>query len=158
MARLVIVGDGPTRGECETLIEKLGIAPAVHLLGHRHDIPSILAALDVVALPSKREGFPFAVLEAMAAGKPTVAFNLPGLSQLIEHERTGLLVEPGDNRALAAAIVQVLHDPSLAERMAAAAMERVKDFGIDAHVDRLVSLYQNIARPASSQPIHCDAA
>lgn len=101
---LVIAGDGPLRGELESLAASLGLAGRVRFLGRRDDVPTVLAALDGFVLTSLSEGLPISVIEAMAAGLPVVATAVGGLAELVESDRTGLLVPSGDVEALAAAL------------------------------------------------------
>lgn len=146
-AALVIAGDGPDRPACAALVAALGLATRVHFLGQRDDIPDLLAALDVVAVPSLwEEPFPFVALEAMAAGRPVVAFRTGGLPESIVHGETGLLVAYGDEDALADALAQVLSDPALAQRLGDGARRRAKDFSIQRHVQQLTELYLRVQR------------
>ena len=108
---LQLVGDGPLRADVERLIAELGLAERVRLLGARDDVPELRAEASCVALASDYEGCPLTVLEAMAAGVPVVATRVGGVPELIDDGRTGLLVPPGDEEALAAAIARALADP-----------------------------------------------
>ena len=90
-----IVGDGPRRAELEALVRARGLERTVVFLGHREDVSDLLGAADVFVLPSKSEAFPNGAIEAMAAGLPVVASAVGGLLDLIEPERTGMLVQPG---------------------------------------------------------------
>ena len=96
--RFLIVGDGPRRSELEELSHARGLAAHVEFLGHREDVPALLAAADAFVLPSRSEAFPNGVIEAMAAGLPVVASDVGGLLDLIDNGRTGLLVPPGRSR------------------------------------------------------------
>ena len=124
-ALFVLAGDGPEQAPLEALAERLGITDRVRFLGRREDIPQLMAACDVFALPSLYEGSSLAVLEAMAAGIPVVSSAIGGTEELIEDGRSGLLVAPGDSQGLAAALRRVLGDAALRERLVAEARERV---------------------------------
>jgi hypothetical protein len=124
-ATFVLAGEGPEREPLEALTAQLGIAGRVRFLGRREDVPELLAACDVFALPSLYEGSSLAVLEAMAAGAPIVSSAIGGTDELIEDGRSGLLVAPGDAEALAAALRRLLGDSELRESLAAQARERV---------------------------------
>src|SRR5262249_5244968 len=103
-ADFAVAGEGPERDVLEDLAGRLGIADRVHFLGHRTDVPELLAAADVFALPSLYEGSSLAVLEAMAARRAVVSSAVGGTEELIEDGESGLLVPPGDAAALAGAI------------------------------------------------------
>ena len=101
-----IAGDGPlrARGGPRPAINDSGVGITAQLLGELDDIPCLLAAADALVLPSKSEGLPLVVMEAMAASTPVVATAVGGVPELVEHDRTGLLVPAEDDAALAAAI------------------------------------------------------
>lgn len=106
--RFVIAGDGPLRGPLQRQIDGLGLQDTIHLLGWREDIPELLARSDLFVLPSRFEGLPNAVIEAMAAGVPSVATAVAGTPELIEHGETGWLTPPGHADALADTILGAL--------------------------------------------------
>jgi glycosyltransferase involved in cell wall biosynthesis len=107
-AEFLIAGDGPRRDELEALARRLGIDRRVRFLGHCEDVPDLLASSDLFVLPSRSEAFPNAVLEAMAAGLPVIATRVGGIVELIEHQRTGVLVPPDDPRALGFALLDLI--------------------------------------------------
>lgn len=122
----------------------------VVVLGHRADIPELLAACDLVVLPSLAEALPTALIEAAAARRPVVATRVGGTADVVEHGVTGLLVPPGDSRALAEAIVAVLADPEKARAFGHEARTLAHyRFSLDAHVDRTLDLWSRLARPAN---------
>lgn len=121
-ARFLIVGDGADRAELERLAERLGVggpAGTVQFLGWRRDIPQVLASLDVVVLPTTFdfEGVPVSVIEALAVGRPVVAAEVGGVAEAVQHGKTGLLVPPRDEQALADAIARMIDDPEGAAAM-----------------------------------------
>lgn len=119
-ARLVVVGDGELRPECERLAADLGAADRVRFLGIRSDVPRVLAAADAFVLASLWEGNPLSVMEAMASGKAIVATSVGCVPELVPEE-AGRLVPPGDPAALEAALLEVARDPPLARARGAAA-------------------------------------
>ena len=103
---LVIAGDGTLRAQLEEQIRAGGLGDDVRLLGSvsYRQVPDLLAAADIVALPSLNEGMPLAAIEALAAGRPLVGSAVGGTPEVVDHDRHGLLVPPGDAEALAAAL------------------------------------------------------
>jgi glycosyltransferase involved in cell wall biosynthesis len=125
--RLWIAGEGPERHRLEQLIAARGLASRVRLLGRREDKADLLAACDLLVLPSRREGLGVAALEAMACARPVLASRVGGLADAVAHERTGLLVPPEDPDALAAALARLLADPALRDRLGAAGPARIAE-------------------------------
>jgi glycosyltransferase involved in cell wall biosynthesis len=119
-ARFDIIGDGTERERLVRYAADRGLASAFVFHGHCDDVPAKLAEADVFVLPSESEAFPNAVLEAMAAGLPVVASAVGGILEVVQHDRTGLLVPPRDPVALADALHRVLSDDVLAARVASA--------------------------------------
>ena len=120
--KLVIAGEGAERTALAALAESCGIADRVRLVGRQGDIRSLYAQADVFALPSRWEGFPNALLEAMAAGLPVVATDCPtGPREIIRDEQDGLLVGTEDVNALTQALTRLIGDPDLRERLGAEA-------------------------------------
>lgn len=129
-AHLLVVGpDDPPDPIAPAVRAALAADPSVHLLGDRAAVGPIYAAADVLVLPSRREGLANVLLEAGAMAKPAIATDIPGCVDVITHDVTGLLVAPGDPRALAHAIARYLDDPGLRARHGAAARDRIaRDF------------------------------
>jgi glycosyltransferase involved in cell wall biosynthesis len=146
-AVLLVVGEGSIRAECERLAQELEIGPAVRFTGFRHDIPELLAAMDVMAAPSiAEEGLGYVVLEAMCAALPVVATRSGGLAESVVHGETGFLVPKGNVPELADALVTILVDEPLREAFATAARRRIAGFSVAGHVDRLQALYRQVVR------------
>jgi glycosyltransferase involved in cell wall biosynthesis len=139
--RLVLVGDGELRVELERQAAALGLAESVLLLGERHDVPDLLASIDVFANASRYEGLCLAVIEAQAAGVPVVATPVGGIRETIVDGETGLLVPPGDHRALADAISRLLDDRHLATRLASAARLVAERYSERRMIDETLRLY-----------------
>lgn len=144
-ARFVIVGDGERRRELEVLTAQLSLNSSVLFLGQRNDVPELLPLFDVFVLSSVKEGFPFALLEAMAAARPIVATTVGGIPEVIKDGESGLLVPPRDPEALAQAIVTLLSDGDKAQRMGLAARERVlTHFTLERMLSETEQLYQQL--------------
>ena len=120
-ARFRIIGDGPLRESLRVLASRLRLDDCVEFLGHREDVPALLADCDLYAFPSHTEAFPNGLIEGMAAGLPVVASGVGGMLELVEHGQNGLLVPPGDEQALAGALLDVMRDDALANDLAMAA-------------------------------------
>lgn len=111
--RLCIVGDGPSRVDLERYAERLGITEEVTFFGFRTDRIAFLKGFDIFVLPSYLEGIPRCLMEAMAAGVPVIVSDIPGCRALVEDGETGLLFQPGDDRALSSWMKAVLSDHKL---------------------------------------------
>jgi glycosyltransferase involved in cell wall biosynthesis len=116
-ARLVLVGDGPSRTYLEDLCERVGVKERVIFLGFRKDVEKIAIDFDVILMPSLSEGLPLALLESMALGKPVVASEVGGIPEVIKDGINGVLVPPGDAGALAEKIVGLLISDKLRENL-----------------------------------------
>ena len=119
-----LAGAGEDRGALERQAASLGLSERVVFLGHRPDVPDLLAAADLFVLPSTSEGLPLALLEAAAAGLPIVATDIGGNRDVVRAGETGLLVPAGDPAALAAAIRRLATDPSYARGLGESAAAR----------------------------------
>ena len=139
--RAVIAGDGPARAWLESKANAEGLSTRVHFAGWQSagQIETLYQRSHAVVFPSTwKEPFGLVGIEAMAHGKPVVAFDVGGVSEWLEHERTGLLLPRGDVPALTAAIEALFRDPALATRLGAAGRERAqRDFDSEVHVARL---------------------
>lgn len=145
---LLIAGDGPLRPELQRLARPLGALDGIHLLGQRDDIPQFLAALDLFVLPSLWEGSPYALLEAGAAGAPVIATAIPGNIDLVEHERTGLLVQPADHLDLTVTLFRALEDPRMPQ-MAARLRDLVRrEYTLERMLEGHVRLYEALVAQA----------
>jgi glycosyltransferase involved in cell wall biosynthesis len=141
----LLAGDGPLEGPLRARAEKLGIAHQVRFLGYREDVPELLAAADLVVLPSLYEGLPLVAIETLAAGKPIVATAVDGTPEVVIEGKTGLLVAPADSRALAAGIDRMLSDPAMAQRMGAAGRSHVQEnFTLRKQIQETIAVYREL--------------
>jgi glycosyltransferase involved in cell wall biosynthesis len=148
----VFVGAGELHESLHRMAIDLGVEQACRFLGVREDIADVLAAADVVVLPSLSEGFPFVLLEALAMGCPVVASRVNGVPELIEDHKTGLLVPPRDPQALAAAIRVILSDPTAASKMGAAGRAVVRErFTVDHMVADTTAIFDAAMQDAGLQ-------
>ena len=146
--RLIIAGDGPQRAEVEAEIAATGIGDITWLAGARSDVPEIMRALDIFALPSQAEGISNTILEAMASGLPVVATDVGGNAELVVEGETGALVPAQDPHAMAQAFLRYTADAALRQSHGAAGRRRVeRNFSIDNMVARYTRLYEQLLRP-----------
>ncbi len=135
-----IAGDGAPRATLERRLADLGATAAVIWLG-AVDGRRLLAELDLLVMPSRYEGFPYALLKALHCGVPVVATPVGGASEINPDNACGLVVPPDDASALADAIDTLTRDRPLRLRMATQARRRAADFGVPAMADRIEALY-----------------
>jgi glycosyltransferase involved in cell wall biosynthesis len=156
--RCVILGHGPEEERLRGLIDELGVAGEVQLIGRREDIADVVRALDVAVLSSKYEGMPLAIIEYMAGGAPIVSTAVGGVPELIEDGVHGLLVSPEDPAELAAAMQRLLEDRALAERLGQAAQQRQRaNYDLDVVVRRLQELYLELYTARRGGPVRAPA-
>lgn len=154
-ARFTLIGGGTERPVLEARARERGVAHAFQLEGHVEDVARRLGEADLCVLPSDSEAFPNALLEAMAAGLPVVASRVGGVLEVVQHERTGLLVPPRDPHALATEMLRLMSDPQLARGIAAAGREFVlRRFSFDRMVSAFEHLYlDEVARRVPVRPV-----
>jgi glycosyltransferase involved in cell wall biosynthesis len=126
-AHFVLVGDGDLRSQLEHQAGELGLLDSVRFTGWRSDLADVYGSLDLVVCCSLNEGTPVSVIEASAAGRPVIATRVGGMPSVIKDEVTGLLIEPGDPAALAAAMRRMLIDGALRSRMGRAGSAFIRD-------------------------------
>jgi glycosyltransferase involved in cell wall biosynthesis len=143
--RIVLVGDGPCRPALEQLARQLGIADAVVFAGRRPNVPNLHHLFDISVLCSTSEGLPNSILEAMAASRPVVATTAGAVADAVREGETGILVPPGDESKLAAAIDALCGDSARAARMGskAAALARTR-YSAAGALDALACLYSRL--------------
>lgn len=148
----LLVGDGPLRAPVHDLIIQLGLEGTLHLAGFRSDADSLMCAGQVVVLSSdgSAEGIGGVVIDAISFGRPVAATAAGGVPEVIEHERTGLLVPVGDATALGQAIARLLTDDALATRLVAAGLARSRDFAIENTVSGTIAVYRKLLEKAAT--------
>jgi len=152
-AHLISAGDGSERANLEAQARLLNLGPeALTFLGFRKDIPAILKSIDAYVLPSREEGLGTSILEALTAGLPVVSTNTGGIPDSVRHEETGLLVEPENPDALAAAMVRLMDDRELGRRLSENGQRMIREeFTQERLVEDTLRFYQQVlgAGPAS---------
>lgn len=147
--RCLIVGEGKEHVRLERLAESLGLSQKVTFCGYQSNIPVVLAATNILLLPSYREGLPLAIVEAMLSHVPVIAASVGGIPEIITHSQNGLLFQAGDIRTLATLIRQLVGDANLRQRLAQAghrtAVERCL---VGRMVDETEAYYKSIVEPS----------
>lgn len=146
-AHFLLIGDGELRTQLAEEVQRIGIADAVTFLGPRRDVEALYPVMDVFVSSSLWEGLPTVILEAIAAGCPVIATAVAGTTELIADGKTGLLAPPGDPAQLAAAIVQMANEPTLAQEMVANARSFVVEhFSIEVIARQHEVLYRSLVQ------------
>ena len=144
-AHAIIAGGGDLEEFLKELADEMGVAERVHVLGPRKDVPALMHAIDVFAMPSIWEGFGLVLLEAMAAGRPIVASRVATIPEVVVDGETGILVPAGDPLALAEALATLADQPSLARQYGEAGRERLRGrFSIEKMVGDTELLYREL--------------
>jgi len=139
---LLIAGTGIEQSELESLCKNSGIEENVLFLGHINNVEEYLKVVDVFVFPSRHEGMPNALLEAMACGLPVIASRIGGVVDVVEDGRSGILFEPGDVSGLTSAMIKLLKDDDLRQKLGAEARKRiVEGFSIERAADEYIKLY-----------------
>lgn len=140
--KLFLAGDGVTRKNCELLVASLKLEKRVFFLGLRMDIPNLLKNVDIVVLSSRYEGLSLSSIEGMASGKPFIASDVPGLSEIVGG--AGLLFEVGNEKELAENIEKLLSNNEYYSSIVERCQKRAEEFDIQSMVDKHINLYNNI--------------
>jgi glycosyltransferase involved in cell wall biosynthesis len=141
---LALAGQGPDRQRLENFARRNKISPRISFLGPCADMPGLLAGATVVWVPSLADAGLSIALEAMAAGKPVIATNVPGLREIITDGRTGFLIPPGDKVAVARRTCELLRNSDLTRNMGEAARTHVQGFSAKRFVERNMVLYREL--------------
>jgi glycosyltransferase involved in cell wall biosynthesis len=150
-ARLLLAGDGQCRGELEALAKRLGQSEAVLFPGFVNDIAKVYDALDAFAFPSEFEGLGTALQTAMAAGLPSISTSRGALAEVVDHERTALVVEP-NGKELAAAMLRLMIDADLRKKLGEAGRREVQErFSAERMVDGTIRVYEDVLEKRRSK-------
>lgn len=144
-ARAVFIGDGPLRDAVERAVARGALRDRVILPGRRGDARELAAAFDVFFLASRWEGFPLAVIEAMAAGLPVVSYDVTGVREAVEDGACGHLLAPGDQAGWGERIAELLRDAAARQRLGDAARRRAeREFGLERMLEATRALYDEL--------------
>jgi glycosyltransferase involved in cell wall biosynthesis len=149
--RCLIVGEGKERVRLERLAESLGLSQKVTFCGYQSNIPVVLAATNILLLPSHREGLPLAIVEAMLSNVPVIAASVGGIPEIITHGRDGLLLQAGDVATLATLIRQLSGDMNLRQQLAQAGHRTATErFLVNRMVDETEAYYREIVEESTT--------
>jgi len=141
------VGEGELKEQILNFVREYGISDHFRFLGYRKEVKEILALTDIFVFPTRYEGLPMAVIEAMAAGKPVVASRVDGVEEIVVHNETGILVEPENPEKLADVVESLIKDPAARERMGELGRERAERlFSLETMADKTFNLYNQILK------------
>jgi glycosyltransferase involved in cell wall biosynthesis len=144
-AQFLIVGAGELENALKQLAANLKILDKVKFIGFRADVPQILTILDIFAVSSYLEGLGSSTLEAMAAGLPIAATRTGGIPEIVQNSINGILVPPRDSEALAWAMMELLKDKKMREKMGSASRQMVKNFSVDKMVEGNLAVYKELS-------------
>lgn len=145
--RLILFGEGPLETELREQVAQLGVGDHVQFAGFRDDIDHLLARADMLIHPALKEGLGVSMLKAAAAGLPVIAFDVAGAQEAVVHDITGLLVKPGDDKALLQAVANLIENPSERQRLGSAGQVRMREsFSIDEMADKHIDVYESMIR------------
>jgi L-malate glycosyltransferase len=151
-AAFVLAGEGPLMGEIRGEAHALGLAEKTFLVGGCKQVAELLAVSDVCVLSSRSEGFSNSILEYMAAGKPAVVTDVGGAREAIEEGKTGFLVPAGDDRLMAARIIDLLRDPGGAQAIGQRAQASVgRRFSCQSQLERVCALYSDLLKQSGKR-------
>lgn len=153
--RLVLIGDGPLRADCQQLLNAAGVAELAWLPGERSDIPELMRSLDCFVLPSLAEGISNTILEAMASGLPVIATEVGGNADLVSAGTTGAIVPSADPEAMAQEIVKLANQPDTAKNMGRAGRSAIEQkFSMEAMVAAYQGAYDKLLHRPGANPKH----
>lgn len=153
--RLVLIGDGPLKAECQKILDAADAGHLAWLPGERTDIPEIMRTLDCFVLPSLAEGISNTILEAMASGLPVIATDVGGNSDLVDSGITGEIIPPADHESMAQSIVRYASDPSAAKAIGSAGRQRAEQkFSMNAMVAAYQGIYDQLLHRSGALPKH----
>ena len=140
--RFFIIGDGTERGVLETLVLQLNLSRHVFLLGYIENASTFLSAFDIFTLTSTKEGHPYALLEAAEASLPVIGSKISGITDVIEHGKNGLLIDPNDHMTIADALLKLRDDPKLRNMFGQRLKEKVgSKFSLESMLEKTYALY-----------------
>lgn len=141
---LLVIGDGPLRQELTALAQSLGLSSHIHFLGLRQDLPELLTTLELLILPSLREGLPLTLLEALASGIPVIATDTGNVKEILDQSQGGLTVSPGNAPELMQSITSLLLNTTRRQHMSSTAKRWIQThYNQQDMIQRYVSLYQH---------------
>ena len=143
--KTAIVGKGYLEEELKGLVKELGTSKEIEFLGVRKDIEKLMKSTKILVLPSRWEGLPLTMLEAMSSGAGIIATEVGGIPEVIEHGKEGILISPEDPTALAGAIAELLKDRELRVKLSVNAYKKVKEkYSIEVYIKNILEFYKSL--------------
>lgn len=139
-AKFIVIGEGNQRQNLESRIKNYGLQDKIYLLGEIQEAAKYLSAFDIFVLPSIKEGFPYAILESLAAGVPIIATKVGGIPEIINE----ILIPPQNPSALSRAITNLLENPDLAKKLEINAKAKIKDFQLSKTIQKTQKIYEEL--------------
>jgi glycosyltransferase involved in cell wall biosynthesis len=150
--RLILVGEGPERSNCESLVETLGLARKVNFVGFQKNIEDYLALSDINVITSLREGLPRVVVESSLVGIPTVGYQVEGISEIVSDQKSGLVVPQGDLESLVLGINELVSDAEKRRKFGILAREiALSNWSHESMNNRILTLYLKLLKGQSSE-------
>jgi len=143
-AHFILIGDGPEKDNLLKTIEKNNSKDNVHIAGWTDDAASLMVAFDYFLLPSRKEGYPYTILEATIQKIPIIATTVGGIPEIIEDKKTGILVEKENTRTLSEAIIFALNNPEKMKELAENNFSKQKKDGLEIMIQKTISLYSSL--------------
>jgi len=140
--KLILVGQGVLKDETEAFVKNRNLSDRVIFLGLRMDVPQLLKTADIIVLSSKYEGLSLSCIEGMASGRPFIASDVPGLSEVVKD--AGILFEQGNSEELAEKILQLLRDKNYYDRVVESCQIRAAQYDIQTMIDKHIALYESL--------------
>lgn len=141
---LLMIGDGPERPECESMVQKFAINDHVRFLGQRSDVPQLLSMMDIVVIPSESEGLSYVAVESVAAGKPIVAYDCGGMKEIVRDKFNGSLVDCQNNFSFIEAVISLTNDYELRKKYSENTKKIAEMFNLEDHITKLKNIYSEV--------------
>jgi glycosyltransferase involved in cell wall biosynthesis len=142
---LLLVGDGPLRGQLEAEVQRLELAQSVIFAGHQEQVYDFINMMDIFVLPSLHEGIPMVLLEALALKRPVIASRVGGIPEVVLNSRSGMLVSPANVTELASGLKEMIQDPCRARELGTMGRSQVEqEFNASMMANQTAAVYRSL--------------